>query len=481
MYNGARDKTGAIITQVVPPNLLARKGPSNTVFTIHRLKWLGFILPIPLWIGAVLVRIYWLPADLTVEYDLLALTALVVVALIFWLLVFTLVESREEEIRQRTQQLEALHSAALALTTELDLSTVLQKVVDLSRGLVNARYGAVGVLAPDGKQIAQFITSGITEMERAHMGQPPQGFGLLGMLIREAKPVRVRNIGEHPRSYGFPPNHPPMTTLMGVPIISKGKVIGDIYLTDKQPDSGKAHKPIPFTQMDQEILQMFATQAAIAIENAQLYRQIQQLAILQERERFSMDLHDGIIQSIYAIGLMLDDSQFYMDTKPELTRSRILKAIGDLNEVIRDIRNYILELRPQRFQGRDLARGIEELAREIRANTFLTVHLETETIPIDLLTPEQTVEILHIAQETLTNVRKHARATDLTIRTWVDEEMLHMDIADNGVGFEMNGHARNKGNGLHNMNERAASLRGRVEIGPRATSGTCVSLRIPLK
>jgi len=476
-----RGQDWAIITQVLPPTLLMPKGPSSTVFTTHRLKWLGVLLPIPFWIGAVLLRLYWLPPEWAEAYDLLALTGLVILALIFWLLVFSLVESREEEIRQRTQQLEALHGAALALTTELDLSTVLQKVVDLSRGLVNARYGAVGVLEPDGKQIAQFITSGITDAERGHMGAPPQGFGLLGMLIRDARPMRVRNIGEHPRSYGFPPNHPPMTTLMGVPIISKGKVIGDIYLTDKQSGDGKASKPIPFTQMDQEILQMFATQAAIAIENAQLYRQIQQLAVLQERERFSMDLHDGIIQSIYAIGLMLDDSQFYMDTNPDLTKTRILKAIGDLNEVIRDIRNYILELRPQRFQGRDLARGIEELAKELRANTFLTVHLETEPIPPNLLTPEQTVEILHIAQETLTNVRKHARATDLTMRTWVDEGILHMDIADNGVGFEINGHAQNKGNGLHNMKERATSLSGRIEIGPRATSGTCVSLRIPVK
>jgi len=450
------------------------------VFTIHRLKWLGIVLPIILWVGAVLVRVYWLPPELAVEYDLAALTALVMAALTFWLLVFSLVESREEEIRQRTQQLEALHSAALALTTELDLSTVLQKVVDLSRGLVNARYGAVGVLAPDGKHIAQFITSGLSEEERGEIGELPQGFGLLGMLIREAKPVRVRHIGNHPRSYGFPPNHPPMTTLMGVPIISKGKVIGDIYLTDKQPISGSPAKPLPFTHTDQEILQMFATQAAIAIENAQLYRQIQQLAVLQERERFSMDLHDGIIQSIYAIGLMLDDSQYHINTDPNLTQSRLLQAIANLNEVIRDIRNYILELRPQRFQGRDLARGIEELAREIRANTFLTVHLDTEIVSSTLLTPEQTVEILHIAQETMTNVRKHARATDLTVHTWVDEGVLHMDIADNGVGFEMNGHVHGKGNGLHNMRERAASLHGSLEVGPRAARGTCVSLRVPL-
>ncbi len=451
------------------------------MFTIHRLKRLGIVLPIISWAAAVLVRLYWLPADLAVEYDLIALSALVVLALIFWLLVFSLVESREEEIRQRTQQLEALHAAALALTTELDISTVLQKVVDLSRGLVNAQYGAVGVLAADGKLIAQFITSGIDEEQRSHMGNLPQGYGLLGMLIREAKPMRVRNIGEHPRSYGFPPNHPPMTTLLGVPIISKGTVIGDIYLTDKRSSSNPSGKPIPFTQTDQEILQMFATQAAIAIENAQLYRQIQQLAVLQERERFSMDLHDGIIQSIYAIGLMLDDSQYHIDTDTARTKARIIQSIGDLNEVIRDIRNYILELRPQRFQGRDLARGIEELAKELRANTFLNVHLETETLPSNLLTPEQTVEILHIAQEGLTNVRKHARATDLTMRTWVDEGMLHMDIADNGVGFEMNSTANSKGNGLHNMRERAASLNGRLEIGQRATNGTCVSLRVPIQ
>ena len=451
------------------------------MFTIHRLKWLGIALPILFWIAASLFRVYWLPDNLAIEFDLVALAILVVVAIIFWLGVFSLAESREEEIRARTQQLEALHAAALTLTTELDLNTVLQKVVDLSRTLADARYGAVGVLDDEGKTIVQFITSGIDEAQRATMGPTPTGYGLLGMLIREGKAMRVRNIGEHPRSYGFPPNHPPMETLMGVPIISKGKIIGDIYLTDKIGPKGDISQPIPFTQADQEILQMFATQAAIAIENAKLYRQIQQLAVLQERERFSMDLHDGIIQSIYAIGLMLDDSQYHIDSQPSYAKQRIFDAIADLNEVIRDIRNYILELRPQRFQGRDIMRGIAELAREFRANTFLNVQVEGDEIPPNLLSPEQTVEILHIAQEGLANVRKHARASEVSIRTWTDAGVLHMEIADNGIGFETNGQPRNKGNGLHNMRERASAVDGQLKIGPRAQGGTCISLRVPIE
>lgn len=450
------------------------------MFTIHRLKWLGVLLPVLFWLGASILRVYWLPAELALEFDLIALAIVTLVAVIFWLVVFSLAESREREIEERTRQLEALHDAALTLTTELDLSTVLQKVVDLSRELAGAHYGAVGVLDEEGQQIVQFITSGIDDATRAAIGPTPTGYGLLGMLIRDGKAMRVRNIGEHPRSYGFPANHPPMETLMGVPIFSKGRVIGDIYLTDKINTKGDAKKPIPFTQADQEILQMFATQAAIAIENAKLYRQIQQLAILQERDRFAMDLHDGIIQSIYAIGLMLDDSQYRIDTDPAYTQQRITEAITDLNEVIRDIRNYILELRPQRFQGRDILRGIEELAREFRANTFLNVDVDAEQVEPELLSAEQTVEILHIAQESLANVRKHARATEVSIRIWVDEGLVHLEIADNGVGFEPNGPKNQKGNGLHNMRERAAAISGRLEIGPRAMGGTCVTLRMPI-
>ena len=374
------------------------------------LKWLAVIGPVAFWILLLFLRTYLFHEERAIQGDILSLFAIALGASLFSVWIFAIVDNREAEIRRRTEQLKALHAAALALTTELDLAVVLQKVVDLSRELVHARYGALGVLDEKGVSIQQFITSGITLAERARLAEPPQGRGLLGMIITEGTPIRIPQIKGHPRSAGFPPNHPQMHSLLGVPIKSKGRVIGDLYMTDRIPDSdGNGERDTAFSREDQELLEMFGTQASIAIENAQLYRQTQQLAILQERERFGMDLHDGIIQSIYAIGLMLEDGQLRLPTEPEEANGRITRAIHDLNDVIRDIRNYILDLRPQRFQGRDLARGLDELARDLRANTFLNIRLCTDAVDASDLSAEQTVEILHILQETLTNVRKHAR------------------------------------------------------------------------
>jgi len=225
---------------------------------------------------------------------------------------------------------------------------------------------------------------------------------------------------------------------------------------------------------------MFATQAAIAIENAQLYLQTQQLAILKERERFGMDLHDGIIQSIYAIGLMLEDAQYHMETAPQQAHERVNQVIHNLNDVIRDIRNYILDLRPQRFQGRDLRNGLAELTRDLRANSFLNVELHDDRVATDGLSPEQTVEILHIAQEALGNVRKHARASRVDVSIAQAERNLVLTIEDDGVGIAPEREAQATGHGLHNMRERAQALRGEVQIEPRADGGTRFTLRVPL-
>ena len=171
----------------------------------------------------------------------------------------------------------------------------------------------------------------------------------------------VDNVPDFHAHSGFPEHHPEMRSLLGVPIKTKGKVIGDLYLVEKldsnHPDSGKI---IRFTEEDKQILEMFATQAAIAIENARLYRQVQQLAILEERQRFGMDLHDGVIQSIYAVGLMLEDIQRRIHTEPDVAKEGIFNSIKSLNTAMSDIRNYILDLRPQHFQGRDIVQGMED-------------------------------------------------------------------------------------------------------------------------
>jgi signal transduction histidine kinase len=211
-----------------------------------------------------------------------------------------------------------------------------------------------------------------------------------------------------------------------------------------------------------------------------LYRQTQQLAILEERERFGMDLHDGIIQSIYAIGLMLEDGQLRLANEPEVAHDRISRAVHDLNDVIRDIRNYILDLRPQRFQGRDLVGGLEELTRDLRANTFLDVKLRTDSDGQAVLSPEQTVEILHIVQETLTNVRKHARASRVEVALKRTADHLQLVIEDNGVGLNSGRTQSKGGNGLHNMRERAQSLGANIQFEAGKPNGTRVVLDIPL-
>lgn len=444
----------------------------------RQLRWLAVILPILFWLLVLAGQYLLFPAVWNWQVAVFELAAITLGATIFSLWIFQIVQDREAEVERRSQQLSALHGAAIALTMELELTTVLQKVVDLSRDLVGAKYGALGVLQDNGRFIEQFVTSGITPEQRARLGALPRGHGLLGALIHEGKAIRIPGIAEDARSAGFPPHHPPMKSLLGVPIRFKGRVIGDLYMTDKLGVDGST---TVFTPQDQDVLEMFATQAAIAIENAQLYRQKQQLAILQERERFGMDLHDGIIQSIYAIGLQLDDAEMRIQDEPAEAGTRVHQAILGLNDVIRDIRNYILDLRPQRFQGRDLKRGVEELARDLRANTFLNVNVTADTIEPDLLSPEQTVEILHLAQEALTNVRKHARASQVELDLVRDADAVLLIIEDDGVGIENARNDNNGGNGLPNMHERARAAHGTLLLERGTPTGTRVSLKIPVK
>ena len=172
-----------------------------------------------------------------------------------------------------------------------------------------------------------------------------------------------------------------MKSLVGVSIQSKGEVFGNLYLADKlDPGFGPENEHlINFDENDARILEQFATQAAIAIENAQLYRMTSELAVLQERERFSMDLHDGIMQSVYATGLHLQEASRSVDSDPDEARERIRQANLDLSEVQRDIRNYILGLRPDHHPGQDLVAGIELVVRELRANTLLNLSFDQRT------------------------------------------------------------------------------------------------------
>ncbi len=435
------------------------------------LRWLGVVVPLGSWATwSLLESLVWQQPFLLTA-TLVELLIISAGATLFANWVAMNLERGEDEIRQRSEHLESLHEAGLALTTELDIAKVLQQVVDQSRTLVQARYGALAVMAGDGQTVDQFYTSGISSETHAQLPGAPVGAGVLGLLSSEGQPIRIANLATDARAVGFPDGHPNMRTLVGVPIASKGKFFGNLYLTDKRitlPSGGGIDGE--FTQEDQKLLAMFAVQAAIAIENAQLYRENQQIAVLRERERIGMDLHDGVIQSIYAIGLLLDDARHRIDTAPEQTRDVMGAAITGLNEVIIDIRNYIQHLRPQRFKGRNIRQGLEALTQELRTDTLLTVDLRVDEQAATVCTARQADEFLHIAQEAISNVRKHAAARVVRMHYGFVEGLLQLSIQDDGAGMEPAQAQRTYGNGLRNMRSRARALHGefRLETAPGA-------------
>src|SRR5688500_15139685 len=164
------------------------------------------------------------------------------------------------------RRLSALVDAGLALAADLDLDSLLQRIADQSREVVGARYGAVGVIGDDGR-LVRFVYSGIGEETASRIGDLPDGRGVLGALIEENRPLRLHEISDHPRSYGFPPNHPPMHTFLGVPIVVRGHVFGRLYLTEKADQA-------EFTKDDERLALTFAAQAGVAIENARLYDEV---------------------------------------------------------------------------------------------------------------------------------------------------------------------------------------------------------------
>jgi signal transduction histidine kinase len=380
----------------------------------------------------------------------------------------------EANERRMSAQLEALFEATMTITAELALDRVLQRIVDLARSLVSARYAALGVPNASGSGLEKFVTSGMTSEEMRRIGHPPEGKGLLGLLLREPKPIRVRRLGDDPRAAGVCNGHPVMQSFLGVPIIFKGKLLGNLYLTDKIGAE-------EFSEQDEHLLMMLAAQAAIAIENANLYKQMQRLAVLEERERIAMDLHDGIIQSIYAVGLMLEYSGLMFDESPELARKRLQDSIAALNDVIRDIRNYILDLRPQRFQNKNLSAGLVDLVRAFKANTLITVDVQTADRADADLTTDQSTGLFHITQEALANVAKHARALSVTMNLRRDGSLVILAIQDDGRGFDVSTVKAYTGHGLQNMQERARALGAQLRIDSAPGQGTLVEVKLPVE
>lgn len=548
---------------------------------------------------------------------------------------------------QLEERLATLHRASLELVRDLSRNAVLERIVHLAREQAGARYAALGMVDEKG-DLVKFIPVGMTEAEIKGMEHPPEGLGLIGALQAEMVTIRVNDIKSDPRSVGFPKNHPEMSSFLGVPIISGRRLLGQIYLTDKETDP-------EFTQEDERVIETLAAYAAVAIDNAHLYEnvvkrdgqlaqrnqdlsllndlaktlsrsmeveeildqtlsqvinylgveagevflrdenrrelslalhrgegiglfltqerldvgecfvgrvaqlghtlvstsletdirylrdeivdagfccmaciplkarrkvvgvlsvvsrearrlsereldlleaigtwagtaienahlqnQARRLAVLEERERIGMDLHDGIIQSIYGVGLALEYAYLSAEENPSLTREKIENSIEGLNAAIRDIRAYVADLRPRQLRDEQpLQQGIERLVKDFRTVSSTKATLTTTENTLTKLPRENSLALFHICQEALANIAKHAHAENADIHLWTNEDRVLLKIEDDGRGFNPNTIKEALGHGLSNMRRRAHKVSGDIEIVSQLTKGTTITAWVP--
>jgi signal transduction histidine kinase len=366
-------------------------------------------------------------------------------------------------------RLEALETATIALTAEPSLEHLLQLIVDLVRPVAAARYAAIGIATTEGV-LERFVTSGISAETRAAIGPLPVGHGLLGVIVRENRTIRVHDVMADTQRSGFPPHHPPMHSFLGTPVKVQGRSVGNLYLTEKVGAGD-------FTDDDVRIVETFARYAGIAMQNARLNAELGRLAVLTERERIGQDLHDGVIQSLYGVGLSLEDLGDVMREEPDAAEARVEQAIDAIHGTIRDLRSFIFGLRPEFLEAGDLRTALGALADEFRRMTAAIVNLTL--VGSGDVPPAVAIHVLQLAREALSNVARHADATSVSVSLMTTPAEVHLAIVDNGNGFDASQSAAPGHHGLSNMLERARAIGGQLDVRS-GKGGTQVDLRVPL-
>lgn len=532
-------------------------------------------------------------------------------------------------------RLQKLIESGLALSAELSLPAVLQRIVDLAVEIADCRYGAVGVLGRDGT-ILEFITSGMDDEQIAAIGDYPSGKGVLGALLQEDRSVRLDDLTADPRSVGFPPHHPPMHSFLGTPVHARGRVFGNLYLTEKRegtftdedqaalevlaaqagiaienarqvaaltrrersldslreitnailvgtpvgealqlvaerarelvgsdvasiavpaddggalrieavaglhaeellgqtfpPDGSvsgtviasgapervadmgadpRAWRPLvdlgemgpalfvplslegqpfgtlgvvnargkpAFTEDDLRTVETFGAQAAVVIEYARAHEELSRLAVVEDRERIAKELHDGVVQALFAVGMGLQATAALSDD--EEIEERLDQSGREIDRVIRDLRNYIFGLRPGILADRQLDQALRELAHDFGEKSGVTTVVDVdEQVAAELAS--RAADVVQVTRESLSNIGRHAGALTCSVRLVRDEDEAILEIDDDGTGFDLKS-ARKDGNGVRNIRDRALSLGGWAEITSTAGEGTTITVHIPI-
>ena len=361
------------------------------------------------------------------------------------------------------ERLSELITASAGVVGELDLDHLLRRLVSEARSATGAEYAALGVIGSHGV-LTDFIYEGLDPGQAERIGSLPRGRGVLGTVVREKKTIILDDISEHPDSYGFPEHHPPMKSFLGVPIRAGDTVFGNLYLTDKAGNFGSE---------DIVVVEALAVIAGSAINTAGLRERLAEMAIVEDRHRIARDLHDTIIQDLFAIGLSLQGQAERAESE---TSAAILNdAVDRLDDSVEALRGYIYELRSADEGRPDLGSRLRQLAERMAA--VYPSELGLSLGPVTSPGVDVEDQVLKVAQEAISNALRHSGTDRVEIELSERDGDITLQISDRGVGFDPD--AVDWGMGLANMRDRVERMAGKLQITTEPGRGTTVVIVLP--
>jgi len=380
-------------------------------------------------------------------------------------------QERESTLTKRNDQLAVINQIESALASSLELEEILNKTLALLMAHFRVEAGEIFLVEEDGETLRLVLHRGEAAQAFWTRNRFKIGEGMVGKAAETLKPVLSTHLDRDMQGTRQAVVDAGFKQIACIPLTTHGEVVGVLTIATR------SRRVI--SQSEIQLLVSVAAGAGTAIENARLHSNVRRLAVLEERERIGMDLHDGIIQSIYGVGLAMENARSLLRENPSDAEERLQKAMSDLNHTIRDIRSYILDLRPRQLQGESLIEGLGRLISEFRQNTKLDVSLAAPKDPLNDLPQMHAMSLFHICQEALANIAKHAKASKVTMDLWTTPDRVLLEISDNGQGFDLDKTNKTVGHGLANMLTRVQNVGGDVDITSAPGEGTSILAWVP--
>ncbi len=357
-----------------------------------------------------------------------------------------------------------LLDAAAQVSEQGELHGLLESLVEIAMGLTGASHGALGVVGPHGF-LVDFIHRGIDKESAQRIGHLPLGMGVLGAITR-GETVRTDDLSAHPDSTGFPVHHPAMESFLGVPLRTRTELFGNIYLADK---------PGGFTEEDQATIETLSIIAGSAVANVRIHRRLRDAAVAEDRARIARDVHDDIIQDLFAVGLSLQGLADSMEGTPE-QQDIVRTQVARVDDCITSLRQFIFNLRQPSSHTRDLEIEVSELVEELAEPYSAEVEVAVDAM-VDGFGNDLADAVLHIIKEATSNALRHSESPVVRVLVTGGFNNLSVSVIDHGRGFDVD--ADHTGMGLSNLRQRAAEVGGDLAV-QSSGSGTTVTLVLPI-